>query len=44
VCSSDLVVTPRSPLGVALLGRRAGDVCEFSAGGRLRELEVSRVE
>jgi transcription elongation GreA/GreB family factor len=38
------VVTPRSPLGVALLGKRAGDACELKLGGRDRELEVTRVE
>src|SRR5450432_453688 len=32
------VVTPRSPLGRALLGRRMGDDCEAQIGGRMREL------
>lgn len=38
------VVTPRSPLGLALLGKRSGDECELSLGGRRRELEIIRVE
>lgn len=38
------VVTPRSPLGLALLGKRSGDECELSLGGRRRELEIIRLE
>jgi transcription elongation GreA/GreB family factor len=38
------VVTPRSPLGVALLGKRPGEACELKLGGRDRELEITRVE
>jgi transcription elongation GreA/GreB family factor len=38
------VVTPTSPLGVALVGRRAGEVCELTLGGRARELEITHVE
>lgn len=38
------VVTPSSPLGMALMGRKAGDVCELQMAGRLRELELDRVE
>jgi hypothetical protein len=38
-----LVVTPQSPLGQALLGKRAGDVVELAAGGRLRELAIRAV-
>lgn len=34
------VVTPTSPLGEALVGREVGDVCEVSAGGRARSLEL----
>lgn len=34
------VVTPASPLGQALLGRRIGDVAELRLRGSLRELEV----
>jgi transcription elongation GreA/GreB family factor len=37
------VVTPSSPLGRALVGRTAGDVCEIEAGGRTRELEIATV-
>jgi transcription elongation GreA/GreB family factor len=38
------VVTPRSPLGLALLGKQAGDDCEVRLAGRTRELVVVRVE
>jgi transcription elongation GreA/GreB family factor len=38
------VVTPKSPLGRALLGRRTGDECEAQVGGRLRELSLTHVE
>jgi transcription elongation GreA/GreB family factor len=34
------VVTPASPLGRALLGRRAGDVAELELRGPARELEI----
>jgi len=37
------VVTPRSPLGLALLGKRAGDECEVRLAGRTRELVIVRV-
>jgi transcription elongation GreA/GreB family factor len=37
------VVTPRSPLGQALLGRRAGEEVEVRLAGRARLLEVTRV-
>ena len=37
------VVTPTSPLGQALVGREAGDVCELSTGGRAREIELVEV-
>lgn len=37
------VVTPSSPLGRALLGREAGDVCEAEVSGRVREIEVLEV-
>jgi transcription elongation GreA/GreB family factor len=37
------VVTPKSPVGRALLGKREGDVCEVSGGGRTRELVVQTV-
>jgi len=38
------VVTPRSPLGRALLGKRAGDDCEVPLAGRTRTLTVVKVE
>jgi transcription elongation GreA/GreB family factor len=38
------VVTPQSPLGRALLGKRAGDDCEVVLAGRTREISVSSVE
>ncbi|MFO0625223.1 MAG: GreA/GreB family elongation factor [Polyangiales bacterium] len=41
--SSVQVVTPTSPLGRALLGREAGDVCEAEVSGRVREVEVLEV-
>jgi transcription elongation GreA/GreB family factor len=37
------VVTPKSPLGQALLGRRAGDDCEVRLAGRLRTLTIVSV-
>jgi hypothetical protein len=37
------VVTPRSPLGRALLGKRAGDACEVIVAGKARELVIERV-
>jgi len=37
------VVTPPSPLGRALLGKRLADVCEVRVGNRLRELVVAAV-
>jgi transcription elongation GreA/GreB family factor len=38
------VVTPRSPLGRALLGKHAGDDCQAEVAGRKRELTVANVE
>lgn len=38
-----LVVTPKSPLGEALVGKRAGDSSEWTAAGRTRTLDVLRV-
>jgi transcription elongation GreA/GreB family factor len=38
------VVTPRSPLGRALVGKRAGDASEVALPGKLRELEIIAVE
>jgi transcription elongation GreA/GreB family factor len=37
------VVTPRSPLGRALIGARAGDACELALAGRTRSVTVTRV-
>ena len=38
-----LVVTPLSPVGAALLGKRAGDEVELRVGGKPRVLTVQRV-
>ncbi len=38
------VVTPSSPLGEALIGKRVGDDCEVLTGGNRREFEVIGVE
>jgi transcription elongation GreA/GreB family factor len=38
------VVTPKSPLGSALVGRTAGEECEVYLGGRVRELAIDKVE
>lgn len=38
------VVTPTSPLGRALLGKRADDECELAVGDARRTLEISAVE
>jgi transcription elongation GreA/GreB family factor len=38
------VLTPTSPIGRALLGRRIDDDCEVSAGGQVRMLTVTGVE
>lgn len=37
------VVTPKSPLGRALLGKAAGDTSEVTLGGRVRVLEIMEV-
>lgn len=37
------VVTPSSPLGAALVGKRCGDVCDITLGGRARELCIVEV-
>jgi transcription elongation GreA/GreB family factor len=37
-------VTPASPLGRALLGKRVGDAGEFAVAGRTRAFEIRRVE
>jgi transcription elongation GreA/GreB family factor len=38
------VVTPRSPLGQALIGKRVGDDCEVLTGGNRRDLELVGIE
>ena len=38
------VVTIQSPLGRALLGKRCGELCSFSAAGRVRELELVGID
>ena len=38
------VVTPRSPLGQALLGRSAGDVTQVAGPGGVREIEIVDVQ
>jgi transcription elongation GreA/GreB family factor len=38
------VVTPASPVGRAVLGRRVGDVVEITVNGELRELTLTFVE
>jgi transcription elongation GreA/GreB family factor len=38
------VVTPKSPLGEALIGKRVGDNCEVLTGGNRRELELVGIE
>lgn len=38
------VVTPRSPLGRALLGKRAGDDCDLKLPQKTRELSIVCVE
>ena len=38
-----LVITPGSPLGDALIGKRVGDVVEVAIAGKARELEVVAV-
>jgi len=38
------VITPPSPLGLALVGRRAGDACELILRGKTREVVVVSVD
>lgn len=38
------VITPASPLGKSLLGKKVGDVVEFQVRGKARELELVGVE
>lgn len=37
------VITPQSPLGRAMLGRRQGEPCEVVVGGKPRELVIDHV-
>ncbi len=37
------VVTPRSPLGQALVGKRVGDECEVTLQGKKRTLEIESI-
>ncbi|MCE9580111.1 MAG: GreA/GreB family elongation factor, partial [Deltaproteobacteria bacterium] len=34
------VITPRSPIGRALVGKRLGDDCTVVVGGKSRDLEI----
>lgn len=36
-------VTPRSPLGLAVLEKRAGENCQVSRAGRSRERSIERL-
>lgn len=38
------VLTPKSPLGRALIGKRAGDDCDVELAGKRREISVLAVE
>jgi len=38
------VITPRSPVGKALLGKRVGDDCTLQTAGKAREIEVVGIE
>jgi transcription elongation GreA/GreB family factor len=37
------VVTPKSPLGAALVGKQEGDTCEVLLAGRARELTIASI-
>lgn len=39
-----MVITPTSPLGRELLGKRAGDTAEITAGARRIEYEIVEVD
>ena len=41
--SEIMVITPDSPLGENLLGRKMGDECELTTAGKLREFEILQV-
>lgn len=38
------VVTPKSPLGAALVGRHVDDVSEVRIGGRVREMTITKID
>ncbi|MBI5538344.1 MAG: GreA/GreB family elongation factor [Deltaproteobacteria bacterium] len=38
------VITPRSPVGRALIGKTVGDECALKVAGKTRELEVVAIE
>lgn len=38
------VVTPKSPLGRGLIGKRTGEMCEVVVAGKRRELEIEGLE
>jgi transcription elongation GreA/GreB family factor len=38
------VVTPKSPLGRGLIGKRTGEMCEVVVAGKRRELEIEAIE
>lgn len=38
------VVTPRSPLGRAILGKQVGDECEVALGGKTRAVTIVSIE
>lgn len=37
------VITTQSPLGVALIGKKCGDIFDFEAAGKISELEVVKL-
>jgi transcription elongation GreA/GreB family factor len=43
LAGSITVVTPTSPMGRALLGKRVDDECELAAGGATRSLSITSV-
>jgi transcription elongation GreA/GreB family factor len=45
ICSGEVqVITPKAPLGRALMGKTAGDGCEVTIAGRTREIAIVKVE
>ena len=41
--SEIMVITPDSPMGENLLGKKMGDECELTTAGKLREYEILQV-